>query len=64
MRRVAAGETVLIDPHGHAVVKLTRADVACATQRRLGFLKGKLTAPEDLNAPLPDDVIADFEGGN
>lgn len=64
VRRAAAGETVLIGRHGRAAVKLTRADVACATQRRLGLLEGKLTVPDDLSAPLPDDVIADFEGGN
>ena len=30
--------------------------------RRLGLLDGKFKIPDDFNAPLPDDVIAAFEG--
>ena len=33
------------------------------TKRQVGFLKGKLLIPETFDAPLPDDVLADFEGG-
>lgn len=63
VQRAAAGETVLIGPNGHAVAKLTGLTGAAAPKRRLGLLKGKLLAPEDFDAPLPDDVLADFEGG-
>jgi len=28
----------------------------------LGLLKGKIKVPDDFNAPLPEDVIASFEG--
>jgi len=31
-------------------------------KRRLGILAGKLRAPEDFDAPLPDEVIEAFEG--
>jgi hypothetical protein len=31
--------------------------------RRLGFLRGKLAVPENFDAPLPEDVLAEFEGG-
>lgn len=30
--------------------------------RRVGLLKGKMAIPDDFDAPLPDDVLADFEG--
>lgn len=33
------------------------------TVRRAGFLKSKLVVPATFDAPLPDDVLADFEGG-
>ncbi len=33
-----------------------------AKKRRLGLLDGKFTIPEDFNDPLPDGVIAAFEG--
>ena len=29
---------------------------------RYGLHEGKIDVPDDFNAPLPDDVIADFEG--
>uniref|UniRef100_E6PMU2 Prevent-host-death family protein n=1 Tax=mine drainage metagenome TaxID=410659 RepID=E6PMU2_9ZZZZ len=29
---------------------------------KFGLLKGKLTVPTDFDAPLPDDVLAGFEG--
>lgn len=63
VQRAAAGETVLIGPNGHAIAKLTGLDAPTARKRRLGLLKGKLVVPENFDAPLPDDVIADFEGG-
>lgn len=34
-----------------------------AIMRRVGFLKGKLVVPTGFDEPLPDDVLADFEGG-
>ena len=59
----AAGETVLIGPNGHAIAKLTSLDVPTPPKRRIGILKSKLVVPDDFDAPLPDDVLADFEGG-
>ena len=60
VRRAAAGETVLIGPNGRAIIGLNAPAV---TNRRLGFLYGKLVIPDGLDAPLPIDVLADFEGG-
>ena len=31
-------------------------------KRRLGLLDGKFRVPDDFNEPLPDEVIAAFEG--
>jgi antitoxin (DNA-binding transcriptional repressor) of toxin-antitoxin stability system len=31
-------------------------------KRRLGLLDGKFRIPDDFNEPLPDEVIAAFEG--
>ncbi len=63
VQRAAAGETVLIGPNGQAVAKLTSLDAPPAPKRKLGFLKGQLVVPKDFDAPLPDDLIDDFEGG-
>jgi hypothetical protein len=35
---------------------------AAAKKRKLGILMGKLKAPEDFDAPLPEEVLASFEG--
>jgi antitoxin (DNA-binding transcriptional repressor) of toxin-antitoxin stability system len=32
------------------------------SRRKLGFLAGRLKVPADFDAPLPDEVIASFEG--
>ncbi len=31
-------------------------------KRRLGLLDGKFSIPDDFNASLPDEVLAEFEG--
>lgn len=63
VQRAAAGETVLIGPNGRAVARLTSLHAPASPKRRLGLLKGKLKIPADFDAPLPDDVLGDFEGG-
>lgn len=62
VRRAAAGETILIGPHGRAQAKLVPANAAVQPIRRIGLLKGKLKVPTDFDARLPDDVLDAFEG--
>jgi antitoxin (DNA-binding transcriptional repressor) of toxin-antitoxin stability system len=31
-------------------------------QKKLGLLKGRIKVPDDFNAPLPTEALADFEG--
>jgi prevent-host-death family protein len=62
VQRAAAGETILIGPHGRAEAKLVSADAPTQPQRRIGLLKGRLKVPNDFDAPLPDDVQRAFEG--
>jgi len=59
--RAAAGEDVIVSRNGKPLVRITRLQ---APKRRVkfGVLKGKLTVPPDFDAPLPDDVLAGFEG--
>ena len=58
---VAAGEEIVIAKAGKPIAKLTRLDQPEAP-RRLGILEGKGTVSDDFDAPLPDDILADFEG--
>jgi prevent-host-death family protein len=59
--KAASGEDVVVSRNGKPLVRITRLDVP---KRRIkfGLLKGKLTVPTDFDAPLPDDVVAGFEG--
>ena len=63
VQRAASGETVLIGPNGLAMAKLTGLGSASTPRRRLGVLKGKLEVPGSFDASLPDEVLADFDGG-
>ena len=62
VQRAAAGEPVYIGAYGRAVVKLVPVDATDKPARVVGILKGQINLPEDLEAPLPDDVIRLFEG--
>jgi prevent-host-death family protein len=58
---VAAGAEVIIAKAGRPVAKLVPLR-PIAVAKKLGLLKGKFRVPEDFNAPLPQAVLADFEG--
>ena len=62
VQRAVAGEPIYIGAYGRAVVKLVPVDAADKPPRIFGFLKGQITLPDDLEDPLPDEVIRLFEG--
>ena len=57
---VAAGEEVVIAKAGKPVARLV--PIGKSGKRTLGVLKGRLCVPRNFDAPLPDEVIAAFEG--
>ena len=57
----AAGEEVIIARAGKPVAKLVPIDQT-PPPRRLGILEGKIHVPDDFDDPLPDEIIAEFEG--
>ncbi|XUW90495.1 type II toxin-antitoxin system Phd/YefM family antitoxin [Burkholderia sp. M6-3] len=57
----ASGEEIVIAKAGKPAARLVPMERAKVT-RRFGGLKGKVHIGDDFNAPLPDDVIAAFEG--
>jgi prevent-host-death family protein len=57
----AAGEEVIIAKAGKPVARLVPFEQKTA-RRKLGMLAGKLHVPDDFHDPLPDGVLADFEG--
>ncbi|KAE8759309.1 type II toxin-antitoxin system Phd/YefM family antitoxin [Paraburkholderia madseniana] len=57
----ASGEEIVIAKAGKPAARLVPMERAKVV-RRFGGLKGKVRIAEDFDAPLPDDVIAAFEG--
>lgn len=63
IEEVAAGQEIIIAKAGTPVAKLVPAK-SRRKKRKLGILDGAFTVPEDFDAPLPDDVLDDFERRN
>jgi prevent-host-death family protein len=58
---VAEGDEIVIARAGKPVARLVSL-AAAPLPKRLGLLKGKVRTPDDFDAPLPDEVLAGFEG--
>jgi len=53
------GEEVIIAKAGKPVAKLVPF-VEKSTERELGFLKGKIELRDDIDEPLPEEIIEEF----
>lgn len=61
LARVAAGEEIVIAKAGRPIARLV--PISGPIQPRvLGLDEGLFEMPEDFDAPLPDGVLAAFEG--
>lgn len=56
----ARGEDVVIARNGKPVARLTKLPEKRPI--RFGVLEGRFAVAEDFDAPLPDEVVAGFEG--
>ncbi len=59
LRRVVGGEEVVITRSGEPVAKLV--PIGTRRTRVLGVDVGVFTVPDDFDAPLPRDMLAEFE---
>lgn len=66
LRTVKVGETRLITELGQPIAELKLLapveDDAARSPRPFGLAKGEFVVPDDFNAPLPEDILRDFEG--
>ena len=60
VEEVAAGAEIVISKNGVPRAKLVPLD--SSRKLKFGVMKGKLRYPDDFDAPLPDEVMALFEG--
>ena len=58
--RVEQGEEIVIARAGHPVARLSPVNSA-SKKRVLGSARGQISIAEDFDAPLPEDVLSDFE---
>ncbi|MEH1885133.1 type II toxin-antitoxin system Phd/YefM family antitoxin [Nostoc sp.] len=61
--RVEHGEEIIISDRGIPIAKLVPFRTSSNRRDSLGHDKGRFVLPEDFNAPLPDEMLAAFEGG-
>jgi prevent-host-death family protein len=61
VEQAASGQDVIIARGGKPVARLTRLQPP-PRKIRFGVLKGKVRIDPDFDAPLPAEVIAQFEG--
>ena len=62
LRRVEAGETVVIVRAGKPVAEVKPIIGPTRTLRPYGLCAGEFTVPNDFDAPLPEDLLEAFEG--
>ena len=62
LRRVRAGETVLIVDVDTPVAELKPVNSAASQPRPFGLCAGEFVVPDDFDAPLPEAVLREFEG--
>jgi antitoxin (DNA-binding transcriptional repressor) of toxin-antitoxin stability system len=56
--KVRRGEEVTITDNGHAVAKLVAVE---PEERVFNAFKGRVVVADDFDAPLPPDILAEFE---
>ena len=62
LSRVEHGEEIVISNRGIPVAKLVPFRPSPERISSLGQDRGEFVVPDDFNAPLPEDILAAFEG--
>ena len=62
LQRVAGGEEITIARAGVPVARLVPVE-GKGKVRPLGFARGEVWVADDFDAPLPDDLLKEFYGG-
>jgi len=62
LQKVGHGETFVIAVQNRPVAELRPTDVPPAAERPYGLCAGEFVVPDDFDAPLPEDILTDFEG--
>jgi prevent-host-death family protein len=63
LSRVELGEEIIISNRGVPIAKLVPFHTSSNRLASLGMDRERFIVPEDFNAPLPEEILAAFEGG-
>ncbi len=62
VRRVEAGESITVTRDHIPVAELRPVAAQPPARRPFGLAAGEFTVPTDFDAPLPADILREFEG--
>ena len=62
LRRVESGETLLVLRDQQPVAEIKPVLAAPRQARPFALCAGEFTVPDDFDAPLPEDLLREFEG--
>ena len=62
LTRVENGEEIIISNRGVPVAKLVPFRASLDRRASLGQDRGRFIVPDDFNTPLPQEILAAFEG--
>jgi len=60
--RVEAGESLVVVRDSKAIAELRPVASAMTGQRPFGLCAGAFVVPSDFDAPLPEQILREFEG--
>ena len=61
LQRAQAGEIFVVTKAGKPVAEIRPVATAQQYQRPFGLAAGQFTVPDDFDAPLPDQIVREFE---
>ncbi len=62
LRKVEAGETVILARRNRPVAEIRRIAVRRRGRRPIGLCTGEFIVPKNFDAPLPEELLDAFEG--
>lgn len=63
LSRVELGEEIVISNRGIPIAKLVPFHSPSKRRASLGLDRERFIVPDDFDAPLPEEILAAFEGG-
>ncbi len=63
LREVAAGEDIVIAKNGTPLARLVPYQLK-GEVRELGFARGRIRISDNFDAPLPQDLLEEFDAGS